>query len=69
MILSRLPMLRVAPWAWSGQAGVGGGRGVGCGSVVAVSSVGLGGVGPCVGDGAPEWVVVVVGVGSTSGCD
>lgn len=52
---------------------VGGGCGVGCGSVGVVFSVGLGSVGPCVGDGAPEWVVVVVGVvaggvGSTSRC-
>ena len=37
-------------------------------SVGAVSSVGLGGVGPCVGGGVPEWVVVEVGMGSTSRC-
>ena len=52
-------------------AGVG--RGVGCGSVSAVSSVGLGGAGPCVWDGAPGCTVVVVGViaggmGSASRC-
>ena len=50
-----------------GAGCVGGGRGVGCGSVGAVSSVGLGGVGPCVGGGVPGWVVVEVGMGSTSG--
>lgn len=52
---------------------VGGGRGVDCGSAGAGFSVGLSGVGSCVGGGAPDWVVVVVGVdaggvGSTSRC-
>ena len=42
-------------------------------AVLAVSSVGLGGVGPCIGDGTPECMVVVVGViaggmGSASWC-
>ena len=51
----------------------GGGHGVGCGGVGAVSSVSLGGAGPCVGDGVPGCMVVVVGViaggmGSASWC-